>query len=491
MQLWAGREIIGGAGYSGWTSHFWPPLYSVLTGFFDLFIDGFWAAKLVSILSSAILVYFVFLVANEIFQKKYIGILAQLFLIFNPVFLLFSIEAENHMLESLFYVMAFFFFLKSINNYGRKFFVLFLLLSSLAMSLACLSRYTSYAAVPIYLIFGFVFLGFRGGLKYASIFLISFLSFSSPWFIINWKSSGSPLSTWQYLNIGYAAIGAKSQWWWWEGQNYYHKIMEIIKSSPLLYIKNFLTNFFIKGPASILLASGLLVIFFIYKLIVCCWQKTSDKFENKLVFLIFALLIINLFTVSNAFVGPEFVLPISIVTAIFGAGYLIKKMGAYHLKKYFISVWLIVGLLICVSQYLNYLKNTDWNDGQQIPGLQLIVDGLRKYDENISAKKIMAFHPAYAYYLKSEFLVSPLYYVNSVEELVSYGGLSEKIKNYAPKYPSRIKSSEMRADYLIYDLGLKRHLPQYSFLLNKNSGEIPANFHWLFGSENFAVYKID
>ena len=32
MQFFAGREILTGFGYNGWTSHFWPPLYSLLIG---------------------------------------------------------------------------------------------------------------------------------------------------------------------------------------------------------------------------------------------------------------------------------------------------------------------------------------------------------------------------------------------------------------------------------------------------------------------------
>jgi len=178
LMLFSGREILKGLGYQGFVSHFWPPLYPLLIGFFDLFMDGFWAAKLVSMLASTILLSFVYLLAKEIFERKSIGIWAQVFLVLNPLYIFDSIRADNHLLEAMFYIVTLTLFLKFLKVEEEKKKIIFLVSSAITLALTCLSRYTSYALFQFIYFFFLSSLVPRRGLNIL-FFLLPFLSLFS------------------------------------------------------------------------------------------------------------------------------------------------------------------------------------------------------------------------------------------------------------------------------------------------------------------------
>jgi hypothetical protein len=51
MQYFSGKEILRGDGYRGWTSHFWPPLFSTVLGLVSKLLPGSTAGKIISIMS--------------------------------------------------------------------------------------------------------------------------------------------------------------------------------------------------------------------------------------------------------------------------------------------------------------------------------------------------------------------------------------------------------------------------------------------------------
>ena len=75
--------------------------------------------------------------------------------------------------------------------------------------------------------------------------------------------------------------------------------------------------------------------------------------------------------------------------------------------------------------------------------------------------------------------------------------MSERIRQYAPKYPSNMDIENLRADYLIYTRTSESTLPwdvveptQYNFLFDPKSEQVPACFNLIYLSSKVAVYEI-
>jgi hypothetical protein len=120
-----------------------------------------------------------------------------------------------------------------------------------------------------------------------------------------------------------------------------------------------------------------------------------------------------------------------------------------------------------------------------------IAAAIKAREENLEHKVVMTIHPARAYYLRSAYIMLPPYYEGDLNGLVTYQGMSFKVRDHAPRFPSTINVNDLKVDYLIYDSWAAKCLPQFSFLLNKNSNRIPASFQLVYLSRNVAVYKIN
>lgn len=122
MQFFAGEEIFHGQGYTGWASHFWPPLYSILIGFLSNFTSGFFAGKIIAFTSVSIILYLVFQISLQLFDDKKIGLLAQIFLMINPLLFISAMQVENNLLEDMFFIFTIFLFFKAIDQPKYQFF---------------------------------------------------------------------------------------------------------------------------------------------------------------------------------------------------------------------------------------------------------------------------------------------------------------------------------------------------------------------------------
>lgn len=491
MQFFAGREILSGSGYNGWTSHFWPPLYSLLIGVGNLFISGFGAAKLVSIIAGTLLLYIAYEFAVELSKGKNVGLLAQLFLVINPLYLLSSLQAENHMLDSLFFVSGVLFLLKSLREPTIKKF----LFTGLICGFAGLSRYTSYTLIPIALVVPFLFLNSKKAITSSLAILVGFVLVSSPWWYYNTVANGSPFYTWQYMNIGAAIapkIGIGVEEWWWSAQSKFNGIFDIFSAFPFAYFKNFARNMissseFIVKSAGVLAPLALPAIF-----------ESVISMKPKVLLTLFGLLTLYITLVSQAFVFGEVFLSWAVIITVVSVMFLLKFATLCQelypfLKRYrFVTLVIILlsiaGLALTSYRTVSYINNK--SDGGQLADNDSVTRAIREYDSNIATKYVMAVHPARAYYTGAKYLMIPLYYDGTLEGLVSYEGLSERVKMYAPKYPSTVPISDLRADYLIYDIGVRPYLRQFSYLLNPNADEIPENFKVVYQSEQAVVYEI-
>ena len=258
MQYFSGKEIMAGTGYHGWTSHFWPPLSSLLIGLGSELTSGFVAGKFVSNIAAVLTLALVYLLVLEFTKEKITAYIAQILIAINPVFALSAIQVENHMLDTLFFVGSFYFLVRLIKEPEDKFNIVFL---AVFTAFAMLSRYTSYVLIPLIIIALIVFVKKGRFIQHASMFAAIVLMINGPWYYYNYIHNGSPLFTWQYINIGSRVYPEGRYVWLWEKQSDYSSVSQIFLDYPIEYLVNFLKNI-IKG--TLMLAQSMSFIFILF-----------------------------------------------------------------------------------------------------------------------------------------------------------------------------------------------------------------------------------
>lgn len=485
-----GVELFSTNNYSGWTSHFWPPLFSFLIGTIGQLTSVFLAGKLISAISSVLTLAIIWFIIFHFTKNQFAAYIGQLFIAVNPIFVLSSIQIENHMLDTLFFTSSIYFFIRSTEQQSVVKNIIFLAFST---ALATLTRYTSYALIPL-IIIGLLFYADKNHkLKNSFIFTIIFLLINAPWYYYNYTHNGSILYTWQYMNIGSHVVNNVSQnEWWWSAQNQYSSLSQIVFTHPVNYTLNFIHNATLGIWLTI---KNILFIVIIFLYIQFIQKKKFYYYNFKYIITnkFFKLLFIGYFgyltLVSQAFVFPEVFLSWSIILISFLTISIYKFIVNNRTKKLLsiIIITIIINIGYTGNKINKYINNID--DHGQLADVQKITDIL-KQDKNITNATIMSIHPARAYYLNAHFLSAPLFFNGTIEQLVKYEGLSQKVIAYAPKDPFIKYSSHPQATYLIYDKALEKNLPQYSFLFNPNTSEIPTTFHLIYIAKNVVVYQI-
>lgn len=495
MHYFAGEDIYRGNGYRGWGSHFWPPLFPLLTGTLGRWMNGAEAARLISVISASLLLWVAHRLVYKLAQNGAVACLAQLLIATNFVFVLLSIKAENHMIDALFYVLSVFLLLQSLekDNMARYF------LTGIACGLAGLSRYTSYSLIPAFVLTVFCFYLPRRAAAYAGVILAGFVLISSPWWAINYLDNGSPLSTWQYMNIGAGVFsGTQSRWsWYWSGIDNVQSIGDIMVQRPGGYLANFSRNL-VKSIYLIVLKSqltGIICIASLIFLIVRQYRNQGTLLLRERLFLpVLIALVAFILLVSQAFVFDEVFVSWLVLVIIYGVFAMYRlSLGAGLSGKAYRPVILtltvlVIGFDVC---YTNWQLNKYMTETFGMEENRQIVSAIKARESNLEHKVVMTIHPARAYYLGSSYIMLPPYYEGDLNGLVSYQGMSSKVKDHAPRFPSTINVNDLKVDYLIYDSWAAKCLPQFSFLLNKHSTRIPANFQLVYLSPDVAVYKIN
>jgi 4-amino-4-deoxy-L-arabinose transferase-like glycosyltransferase len=496
MQYFAGKEIFSGAGYHGWTAGFWPPLFSILVGLGSLLFPGFLAGKLITILASSVLLFVTYHLAIVLSHRNDVGLWSQVFLALSPVYFYQSLRAHNHMIDALFFTLGLFLFIRSTKSLTWSSF----LVSGIACGLAGLARYTSYILIFLPLFLFFFKLDYKKVFKYGLMFWTGFAIVSLPWWYYNTINNGSPIYTWEYLNLCTAIVpgnsyGTFASLWSCRNQIGLNSFYSIISTYPIEYLKNFARNIFASGKM-VVSYGGVLAPF-----VIPAFFDSLFHINLKRWILIFGELVLLICIVSQASVLDWYLLGSMIIIVIISTMFLfnysarisdrypfITRFKLFNFSLIFLT---LIGLALAFVQ-LNVYRNersSGFTDLNQISQL------IKEKDPNIKSKVVMATDPAWAYYLGAKYLSTPAVYDGTVEGLVSYQGISNDLKAYAPKYPSAMPISELRADYLIYRKSTdvwtnESDLPQYSFLFDPRSNEIPANFKLLYNSPNTVVYEI-
>ena len=501
MQYFAGQEMLAGAGYTGWASRFWPPLFSLSIGLGSLLLPGFVAGKAISILAGALLLYVSYHLAIDLTRPRRIGLWTQVFLALSPIFVFQSLQAHNHMLDALLFVTGLWLYLKALQRptAGK------LLAVGIACGLAGLTRYTSYVllALPLFLFLAPGGLSVRNGAKLAVAFWIGFSVVSLPWWYANAVSYGSPLSTWEHLNVCTAvapgaAAGSLTSLWRCAGQAQLDSILSIIFAYPVRYAEHLVRN----GPsvASLLIRYGGVLAPFV----IPAFFESPFSLPRNAWLIVLGQLLLYVLLVSQAFVAEWFLLSwmalIVLLSVVFLLKYLVRlqeehaALARLHFQSLVLALLIAGGLALTARSLLVYAGERE--SSAALADLDKVTQALKEHDPDLGSKTLMAVDPGRAYYAGTKYLATPLLYQGPVVGMVSYSGLSELERAYAPKYPANTPVSQLRADYLVYTKpppvwSEPQDLPQYEYLLDPATEEIPSNFRVVYRSAQVAVYEID
>jgi hypothetical protein len=473
FHYYSALEISKSYNYNNWASNFWPPLYPLLGSFFIPLFDGFFILKLISLLSGFVLLLTIFDIVYSLTLNYTSAFFSQLLTILFSCFIVSSIQAENHILDTCLILLGIK-YLTKFTSYKSK---ASILLAGFFIALAGLTRYTSYAFVPGTVLYLFLVLQRRDYI-YILYFLIAFIVPSCPWWLINFMNNGNPFHTWQYLNIGLASSGFEFGEWWWKESSNYNSIKDLILHFKLNYFFNFIKNIFKTVYITIINLNILLFYIFLNRNLI---------FVNLKLFLIslsFSFIIFILL-VSQAFVFTEVFLTWFIIIIIIFSS-LIKSNHYFIYFKFAFILFFIISFFK-VKTYIN-----DFSDGGQLSDNSLIIPIIKTQGDNLKNSYVMSIHPARAFYLGSNYLTIPLYYEGDISGLVSYKGIEQNVIKTIPTYPANILSNNpnIKADYLIFEQSSLKYLPQFKFLFDSNSLNIPSNFKLLYKSKSCVVYKI-
>lgn len=493
-QLFAGERILRTGEYTGWGSHFWPPLYSLFLGIGSEFTSGFLAGKLISAAAAVGILYVAFYFADQYFRHDNAGVFAQLLVASTPLFIKNSFIVENHMLDALFVLLSLYY----IYTYSQTVETGRLILAALFGGLASLTRYTSLILGPASILL-IVYIQLDEGskisykLKRISIFSViyttTFFIVQSPWLYSNFIQNGSPLHTWQYMNVGSAVV--PTDFWWWEKQAEYSSLVEIVYTHPVEYIENYLANFAKSGYYTLRFA-GILSVAYLFVL-----ARSLRQMKSYISVLLLSFGFGYASLTSQAFVFPALYLHISVLFAILSVGIIIR-LGELELLQQFsvgakeiVFLIILVNILIAAPMIGGYIMNDD-TDGGQMTEHSEISQSLDQYDENIEDKYVMAVNPALTYYTGSKRIQLPTSYSGSLSDLMCYDSFNGSVKAYAKSMaiPPANESAEMSVDYIVLNPWFKAQYPEYEYLFDHNSNTVPESFEVVYQSDQVVVYDV-
>jgi 4-amino-4-deoxy-L-arabinose transferase-like glycosyltransferase len=499
MQYFCGKEILSGQGYRGWTSQFWPPLFSLSIGVVSKLFSGFTAGKIISIASGSVLLFVAHDLGVALTGSQEIGILTQVFLALSPLYFRESLRANNHMLDSFLFIFGLTLFIKSIEAptlYG-------VIGAGLVCGLAGLTRYTSYVLLALPLSLFLLFVPAQA-LSLAVAFWAAFSIISLPWWVYNTRVNGSPVHSWNHLNVAMAVFPGPYGWsqiglFQCAARLGFNSVSDVFRANPKMYARNVLRNLF-QCAVRLVKATGIIAPF-----VIPGFLDGFLSFQPTDWFIVVGLLILYVGLVSQASAGDHFLLSWTAVMTLIGTAFLqkyialiVQKYGipsTYPVQSLVVLLLVVAGLAWTVYKFRQYLNWEKASAG--LADLDQVTRALAKHDPKLATKVIMAVDPARAYYAGAKYLSTPLDYNGPLGGLVEYHGLGERAREYAPRYPANMPDERLQADYLIYTRTpenipcyLWEEMPQFPFLLDSDADGIPASFERIYLSEKVAVYEI-
>jgi hypothetical protein len=477
MHYYSGKHLIETGRYKGWASHFWPPLQSLLISLGNPLLTG----KLVAVFSGIIVLFSANSILLHFYVSKYWRSLIIVSLMSLPFFIRYFSIVENHALETAFYLLTISFYFKfkaSKHNYH-------LIICSILCAAAGLVRYTSYTLA---LAIG-IFLLLYSARKSKNFFIFSavFIFVSSIWWIPNYLMNGSPLATWQYLNVGSHVATMHSEEWWWGGQNEHEGFLSIITTYPSEYIQNFLKNIIMSIALIFSSLSALQITLAIVPFLIAIKLAYDQKefLNNNDVFFVMFSIVLYILLCSTAFVFFEALLPVIILSVLI----LYTCLSKYKNNKLInISIYTFL-LLNLIGSYVvidRYLK--DQSTTTQLFEYDIVTKAIKE-DSKTAEATIMSIHPAHGFYTQYNWIIAPLAGVNNICDVLKYN-VSDKVFNYAPKSNINAKRENLFIDYLIITRGLaKRWAFVNEDLEITDHNECPIYLREVYRSEGVAVYS--
>lgn len=492
MQFFAGQELVAGRGYRGWASHFWPPMFSALIGLGGHLVSPFLAGKLISIVASTLLVAVTYALALQLTGDRRVALWSQAFLVLNPLYARESIGAHNHLLEPLFLVTGLWLSLEG----ARERAISKQALAGLLCGLAALARYTSYALLAVPCLVALRLHRERGrAAALAMAFWIGFAVVSLPWWYEDTRLNGSPLATWEALNVCSAVMTPEPHTLrslWWCSEQPIDGVLGIARAYPIEYLRNMKRNI---GQSIVDLATSTAILapFVIPALF---WAPFLAQPADWIV--MFGTLAAYLGLVVQdhaevryllAWIPLLTVMSVSLlITYLDRCAQRVPAFGRHHLAVGLMAALWLIGAWESKGAIVSDLRG-EWSE-MPIARVRQATKALRRHDPDLKNKTIMASDPAWAFYAGSRYLATPLGYGGTVEGLANYEGVSDRVRVYAPKYPADL--STFRAGYFVYTKPIRGDgLSRFSFLLDPSSDRIPSSFAPVYRSPEVVVYRID
>ena len=476
MHYFSGKHLIENGVYIGWASHFWPPLQPLLLTLGDPFQTG----KIVSVVSGVITLISIYFISDFYLKNPKKSIMVVLYVFSTTIFVETFTLVENHALETAFFMLGYLIFLHAREKNSVYFFVW----CGGVVALAGLSRYTSYALALSLAMAIFFEKRSLNSFKNTFYFSMCFILISSLWWVPNYFLNGSPLHTWQYLNIGKEVFPAESNQFLWWHQKDIHSLTALILSFPSEFLSNFKKNIF---QGLFLIGSHLnsfeitsfigLALFSVF--------VAKNKIFKEFVCLnwpVFLVSVIFLLITSLAFNFTLALAPIIILVTTSIVVFTLNKSSRTFSVVVLFALINIAGSFV----YMNTFLAKEKTDGAQLTDLNEINDILLK--EAKSKAVLASVNPARAYYSGIHWVMSPLGGKVSLCDFIDYN-LPSKVVNYAPKVP--VDSSDLKIDYLTLTSGMhKKHdFINEDLTLNTKSCH-QYDFEILFSSSDTVLYKV-
>ena len=282
-----------------WVDGLYPfgyPLF--LRGLFFFTKDYLLAAKILSLVSSFMILYCVAKITAVLFTNR-AGILSQLVLFVSPVFFKYSfLEGTDIPSVALFFI-SLWFVLKEGDERGSK----NLVLSGLFMGFAYLIRYTNMLfAILIVLWLMFSGRNMKSNLRQTVVFLSCFLLGSSPQLIASVIKTGNPFYNTQIQNIYFGVYGQKD--WISHFGSYNGTLIQLLKEDFPGFIRHTIHELW----QGIKILNRLLVPAFFGFLLFFFKMDIEIQVKKKAI-LIFVFSICFLMGISTSFVADRLLLP--------------------------------------------------------------------------------------------------------------------------------------------------------------------------------------
>jgi len=528
MQYFAGRGLLSGEGYGGWTAGFWPPLYSLLLGLAGSVGDGFAAGKTLSALASVGLLWVAYHLALLLVRRRAVAIAVQIVLPLTPFFAYESLQVHNHMLDAFLLIAGLFLFLRALESSSSRRW----LQAGAVCGLAALTRYTSLPLIvlPFFLFFiwrkggdahetGAVAPGtvdiargmskdakapmrrvFRAGVIFAAAFAVVI----TPWLVLNTVWNGWPSHTLEYLNIcagihRYAWHAHSLEMLWRATATLpYENIWDVFTAAPHPYLYNMKWNLVHATPL-LMSQVGVLGPLLLPAILLGPWTLARRRWV-----VVYGIWAVYLLVTSQAYHTEYTFLAwtvVEVIVIVASLRWLVERLEGVlpSLRSRFLWIPLLVAMVLgsLLFNEFKFLRYPEEDHAASLADVREVAEALRQADPHLRDKVIMAIDPARAYYAGSRFLMTPLEYRGSVDGLVRYEGLGPKVRAYAPKVPASMPLDQLCADYLVFTRddpdrpwwGL-REPADFSFLLDPDSERIPEGFTPVYRSTKVVVYRI-